>query len=353
MLKIIRSLFTLALFMIILGGLKFITMDPFWKTKKNELNVFVYSGVFDLDMIDRFEVETGIKVNLHFFTTNEELLTKLQFSKGKGEGIDLLFPCDFGCKILSDRGFLGTIDKSRLNFLDRIYPCLLNQTFDPENDYSIPFVWEAYGIGYNPAMVEKDKLSLDDLFDERYQKVTTPDIVELIDLAAYHLYGDITSINEDQEKEVTKLLIEQKKSMEAYADFRAKDLLCSNAAQIALLKTSFITGLKERSDLIKFTLPSDAIFLSIQCAVINNETKNHDSVYKFLNFLYEPKNLALTTDQFPSYPACPDAFEHTSAHHKEFIETIDEIKDRKEDIRFFLNITEVKRMQKIFIDAKT
>jgi hypothetical protein len=61
----------------------------------------------------------------------------------------------------------------------------------------------------------------------------------------------------------------------------------------------------------------------------------------------------LTTDQFPSYPACPDAFEHTSAHHVEFIKAIDEINDRKEDIRFFLNIAEVKRMQKIFIDAKT
>jgi spermidine/putrescine transport system substrate-binding protein len=353
MLKIIRSFFTLALFMGIYGGIKLITMEPFWATKQTELNVFVYSGVFDLDMIDRFEEETGIKVNLHFFTTNEELLTKLQFSSGKGSGIDLLFPCDFGCKILNDRGYLAPIDKSKLTFLDRIYPYLLHQTFDPNNDFSIPFVWEAYGIGYNPDIIKKDNLSLDDLFDERYQKVTTPDIVELIDLAAYHLYGDIESITQSQGKEITKLLIKQKETMEAYADFRAKDLLCSKAADIALLKTSFVTSLKEGSDLIKFTLPTDAIFLSIQCAVISNETKNHESIYKFLNFLYDPKNLALTTDQFPSYPACPDAFEHTSAHHKEFIDAIDEIKDRKEDIRFFLNLCEIKQMQKIFIDAKT
>ena len=59
----------------------------------NALNVFAWSGMLDTDYMAVFEQETGIKVNLSFYESNEELLVKLRSTGGKG--YDLILPSDY------------------------------------------------------------------------------------------------------------------------------------------------------------------------------------------------------------------------------------------------------------------
>ena len=120
MLKGFRVFFILSLFSLILGSVHFISNGPFSKDYTDELNVFVWSDLFNIEMINDFEKSSNLKVNLHFYNSNEELLAKLRLTGGKG--FDLLFPSDYTCKILKEDGFLQRIDKSRIDDFDKIFP---------------------------------------------------------------------------------------------------------------------------------------------------------------------------------------------------------------------------------------
>jgi len=59
---------------------------------KNEVNVYVWSDYLSQDVIEEFEKETGIKVNLDTYDSNEALLEKLQTGVSK---YDVVVPSDY------------------------------------------------------------------------------------------------------------------------------------------------------------------------------------------------------------------------------------------------------------------
>jgi spermidine/putrescine transport system substrate-binding protein len=46
-------------------------------------------------------------------------------------------------------GLVQKLDKSRLRNLGNLNPRLLNQPYDPDNQYSIPYLWGTTGIAYD------------------------------------------------------------------------------------------------------------------------------------------------------------------------------------------------------------
>ena len=350
MLKWIRVVCISFLFVAVLGTIHLISNFSFSKDD-DALNISVYNDFLDLEMVDAFTKETGIKVHLHFYNANEELLTKIQFSKG--EGLDLLIPSDYACKILADKGFLQPIDKSRLNFLDRIYPFLLDRTFDPKNIYSIPYTWEAYGIVYDPNMINQRDFFISDYFNPNYKKVMTPDFIEATTIAAYHLFQDKDFITDRETQEISNLLKTQNQTVTAYADFRSKDILSSNSADLAVIKTSFLDAIKAINPNLEFSLTKDKFFASIENVVILKNTKKLDSIYIFLNYIYKKENLALTVNLFPCYPSCADTFNEPNEHEEIYFDVVKEIESRPNDMRLFYYVTDPDKGRNIFIESKT
>ncbi len=350
MLKWIRALSISFLFISVLGTIQLISNFSL-SSKDEALHVSVYNDFLDLEMIESFTKETGIKVHLHFYNANEELLTKIQFSKG--EGLDILIPSDYACKILADKGFLQPIDKSRLNFLDRIYPFLLDRTFDPKNIYSIPYSWEAYGIVYDPQWIKQKEFFISDYFNPSYTKVMTPDFIEATTIAAYHLFQDKGSLTDQEVQKVSNLLREQNQTVTAYADFRSKDILSSKSAEIAVIKTSFLDAIKAINPGLEFSLTKDKFFASIENVVILKNSKKIDHIYTFLNYIYKPENLALTVNLFPCYPSCADTFNEPNDHEQIYFDVIKEIESRPDDMRLFYYVTEPDKGRNIFIESKT
>ena len=47
------------------------------------------------------------------------------------------------------------LDKSKIKGFDQIGPSFKGLSFDPHNDYSIPYFWGTVGIVYNTKLVKK------------------------------------------------------------------------------------------------------------------------------------------------------------------------------------------------------
>ncbi|HCN3200964.1 TPA: extracellular solute-binding protein, partial [Escherichia coli] len=162
-------------------------------------------------LLEQFTKETGIKVIYSTYESNESMYTKLKTYK---EGAyDLVVPSTYFISKMSHEGMLQKIDKSKLTHFDNLDPSLLHKSFDPENDYSIPYIWGATAIGINSDEVDVSSItSWADLWKPEYKDslLLTDDAREVFQMALLKLgySGNTTDPKEIEEayKELQKLM---------------------------------------------------------------------------------------------------------------------------------------------------
>jgi len=98
-------------------------------------------------LLEQFTKETGIKVIYSTYESNESMYAKLK--TWKDGAYDLVVPSTYFVAKMRNEGMLQKIDKTQLSNFKNLDPNLLNKPFDPNNDYSIPYIWGATAIGIN------------------------------------------------------------------------------------------------------------------------------------------------------------------------------------------------------------
>ena len=90
-------------------------------------------------------------------------------SKGEPPTI-LRFPSEYMIAKMMDEHLVEKLDQSKIKGMENIDPKLLNQSFDPGNQYSVPYFWGTLGIVYNTKMVKNAPEHWSDLWREGVQK---------------------------------------------------------------------------------------------------------------------------------------------------------------------------------------
>ena len=285
---IVRSLMILA-WVVIVSLIVFASRLQFFKPERS-ITVLAWSAAFDRAYVKKFEKETGIRVHLSTYSTNEELLVKLQSSKGKD--YDLIVPSDYVIARLKNEGLLKKLDKNKLSFLDQLNPLLLGFSFDPKNEYTIPLVWDVFCIGYDTNKIDPSRIvSPWDLVFTRfnhhagYRIVMTNDPLEAISFATQYLFGPVSSLSPEQIKEVESLLKNQKAWVENYTNLRGDYLLGSGAVDAAIMQSAEIWRALAAFKHLDFVIPHDAL-ISIEHCAIPVGSEKESLVYEFLNFFY-------------------------------------------------------------------
>lgn len=312
-----RYLFRLAIITLWIGiFFAFLTVTHYLRPLKQEtqvLNIFSWPEILNPEIIKKFERETGIKVVRHYYTSNEELLVK--FKTNRGKGYDLIIPSDYAVKRLIEEELLQPINHKKLDFTNHLNPKLINQKFDPENTYSIPFTWEILGFGIDTEQYELQP------FEPTWKELFSPtnpntkismlnDPIEAIDAAANLLFGQQKALAPQEIALVHAKLQEQKPLVEAYAGVRGDYLLITKNASVAVIPSSYILRAANSYPHIDFVLPKDYTFISIENMCIPIESENAELVYIFLNYLYKPEVFAYETNTFHNFPAVTNVGPH-------------------------------------------
>lgn len=289
---------------------------PTWKVlspfEENTLNIFTWGDILAPSEIAAFEQETGVKVHLNYYSSNEELMVKLKATQG--EGYDLIIPSDYAVELLAKEDLLKELDKSQLKFWNNLNPRLLGHAFDPTNRFSIPFEWEIFGLGIDKEYFHDKPItpSWKMIFDPKvvsYKIAMINDPIETLLIAGYYLYGPTPRLNTTQRQEVKELLLTQKKWVEAYANFRADYYLATRNCPVVLASSSYIWRTMRQFDFVGFVIPKEGSFITVENVSIPRACKKEKLVYNFLNFLYRPKTVAAHYKEFGFFPATLDALD--------------------------------------------
>ncbi|MFQ5984315.1 MAG: extracellular solute-binding protein [Alphaproteobacteria bacterium] len=129
-----------------------------WPVKKalaaDEVNVFAWSDYIWPNMMDAFTKKTGIKVNLAVFGSNDEVLSKLKATGGKG--FDVVMPSvTYGPAWYQSGDLLLPIDESKIN-VDRVIPSMWEKSIELGGThrgkrYLVPFDWGTEAITFDSS----------------------------------------------------------------------------------------------------------------------------------------------------------------------------------------------------------
>ena len=117
------------------------------------LNLYIWNDYLAPDTISNFEKETGIKVSVSNYGSNEELDSKL--APGNS-GYDIVVPSASAYERQIKSGYYRKLDKSQLPNLKNMDPDIEARLamHDPGNDYAVLHMWGTTGIGYNIKKVK-------------------------------------------------------------------------------------------------------------------------------------------------------------------------------------------------------
>jgi len=112
------------------------------------------------DVVTTFEEETGAKVVVDNFDSNEQMY----ISVANGSRYDILIPSDYMIQRLIQEDFLQELDQTQVaETFNLCNESILNLAYDPGNVYSVPYFWGSVGIAY-----DKTKVTLKELEEEGF-----------------------------------------------------------------------------------------------------------------------------------------------------------------------------------------
>ena len=258
------------------------------KEDSNTLYVLNWGDYIDEALLTQFEEETGIQVNYTTMATNEEMMVKLE----EADCIyDVCFPSDYIIERLIQKDLLHELNKDNIPSLQYIDERFLDLDFDPENKYSVPYMWGTVGILYNTTMVQEPVTSWDILWDETYadQILMYDSIRDTIGVALMKLGYSINTRNEADIQAAEEALIAQKPIVQAYLGDPIKDRLISGGAAMGIVYSGDAMWCMYENPDLAYAVPETGSNLWFDNIIIPKTSDNTEAAEAFINFLCDPE----------------------------------------------------------------
>lgn len=279
--------------------------------EEKTLNIYNWSDYIAADTIKNFEQETGIDVIYDVFDSNEVLEAKILSGQ---TGFDLVVPSNDFLGRQAQAGAFQALDKSKLTNYGNLDPKLmavLEETVDPDNTYSVPYLWGTTGIGYNVDKV-KEVLGDDapvDSWDlvfkpENMEKLQSCGVTflnaptEILAAALNYIGKDPNSTKTSDYEEALAILkpirpyITYFHSSQYINDLANGDICVAVGWSGDVLQAADRAYEAENGVEIEYSIPKEGALAWFDLMAIPNDAKHPENALLFINYLLRPEVIA-------------------------------------------------------------
>ena len=272
---------------IVIGG--FVYGSSSGNMSGEKVIVYNWGDYIDPEIITMFEDETGFDVEYEEFETNEIMYPKVQSG---AIAYDVVCPSDYMVQRMIENDLLAEINYENvpnLKYIDDIYMEMSKQ-YDPENKYSVPYLWGTVGILYNKKMVDEPVDSWNILWDEKYtDSILMQDSVrDAFAVALKSLGYSLNSTDLDELEAAKKLLIKQKPLVQAYVIDQVRDKMIGNEAALGVIYSGEALYCQKENPDLEYVIPKEGSNLWIDALVIPKNAQNKKNAEAFINYLCRP-----------------------------------------------------------------
>ncbi|MGO9934729.1 MAG: polyamine ABC transporter substrate-binding protein [Steroidobacteraceae bacterium] len=277
--------------------------------KPKVLNLYIWSDYLAPNTLSDFEQQTGIKVHVAYYDTNETLETKLLAGSS---GYDVVVPTASYFERLIKAGAFMALDKSKLPNLKYMDPQLMARVaqHDPDNAHGVIYLWGTNGIGYNEKMV---KALMPDAPLDSWRLVFDPAVAskvakcgisvldspaEMIRAVYSYLGKDPNSQSADDLALADAVLTKIRPYIRNINSSEYIEALANGDLCIAVAYNGDVMQARDRAREankgieIRYSVPKEGSILWFDMLAIPKDAPDPDSAYAFLNYMMTPQVIA-------------------------------------------------------------
>lgn len=267
-----------------------VSSDELVGDKRQTLTIFNWGEYIDPELIQQFEQETGYKVIYSTFDSNEGMETKI---KQGGTAYDLVFPSESIIPKMLENQLLLPLDHNKIEGMAELSSFLMNQKFDPNNQYSLPYFWGTLGLMVNTEQVAiEDVKRWDDLWNPAFKnKILVIDgSRETMGISMQSTSVSLNEKNPEKVKETIKKLDTFRPNVQAVLTDEIKTLMIQGDAPIGLGYSGDAAYVMAENPAIEYVVPEDGGVIWTDNFAIPRTVKNLEGAYAFINFMLRTEN---------------------------------------------------------------
>ena len=275
-----------------------------------EVRVYNWSDYIDEALLEKFEAETGIDLIYDVFDSNEVLETKMLAG---GSGYDVVVPSGTFLQRQIQAGAFQPLDQSKLPNAGNLWDVIATRTatYDPDNAYSINYMWGTTGVGVNVGKVTEalgadapiDSLAL--VFDPANMEKLAGCGVHVLDAPAEMIPAALAYIGEDPNSHDPEVIAKaeavfaavrphiQKFHSSEYINALANGDIC-----VAIGWSGDVLQARDRAAEadggveIAYNAFKEGSLMWFDQMAIPVDAPNPDAAHVFLNFILDAQNMA-------------------------------------------------------------
>lgn len=272
------------------------------KEDEDALVILNYGKYIEPEVIEQFEEETGIHIKYEEYESPEEMYTKY---KAGAIHYDLICTSDYMVEKLIDEGEVLPLDYDNIPLVSNIDETYFefSQSFDPQNQHSIPYFFGTLGILYDTTKVDASEVeSWDVLWNPKYKGeiIMENSVRDSFAPALRRLDYSINSTDEDELNEALTMLCDQKELVYSYlVDASADEMIAGNAS-MALIYSGEAAYAQEFNENLEYSVPKEGSNMWIDSWFVPKSSRHKENAELFLNFLCR-KDIAMKNFDYVWY----------------------------------------------------
>ena len=329
-------------------------------SESKEVNLLVWEGYADASFVDKFEEETGIKVNATYFNTSDDLVAKLK--AGGGDTYDVISPSGDMAGYLVQNDMVEPIDTSKLTYWGDISESVKLEDVEKDGEiYGVPYLWGPDYLVYDADVITEEPSSWSIFWDEAYAgRISLYD-----DISNIYMIGQMEGLDKEDSAALynmseEQLLSAKEKLSEINSSVRKywvsagelNDLFANKEVDIAVGWPITVKELNDQGRNLKWTIPEEGCTGWMDRLMIVKGSKNQDAAMKWIDYVTSPEGQALSAAATYYTIVNEDALEYMDADLIEATNA-DSLDEFFSKINFWQYVETRDRYNEVWVEVKT
>ncbi|THF57792.1 polyamine ABC transporter substrate-binding protein [Ollibium composti] len=274
---------------------------------EGQLNIYNWGEYINPEVLKKFETETGIKVKLDTYSSNDEMLAKVRTGD---TGYDIVFPSVYMQDIMANLDLLEKTDINQYEGFKNIDPQFLRAKTDPKGEYCLPYAWGTVGIGYNRKVLGKDITGWKDLIETVKAKnlkfALLDDMREVLGVGLILNGKSVNSTDPEDLKQAAQTIIDMKPYVAAFT-YESRPMVWAGDIAAAHYFVGAMIDVFQDPKTLGYVIPEEGATMYQEDICVLKTAPNKENAKKFLEFYTRPEvaalNIAQQTNGTPNVPA--------------------------------------------------
>ncbi len=267
---------------------------PAWA--EGELNLYNWGNYTSPELIEKFEKEFDVEVNLDGYDSNEIMLAKVREGN---TGYDIVVPSDSTAAIMVEQDLLAEVKPNEMENFSNMNPTWVDVYWDPGRNYTVPWQWGTTSFTVDSEVYDGDIDTLALMFDapdELKGRINMlSDMPEVINAALRYRGYDRCNSNTEELRDITELLIKAKADWRTM-DYATIEKLTSGDVDLSQTWNGAAMRARDQRPTLVYAYPKEGFTGWMDNAAVLKDAPNMENAKLFMNFIMLPENAALISN---------------------------------------------------------